>query len=202
MLNGSLGGVDAAGSAALAGGYPEPMLLLRQPLHAAMNSFTSDMVHPMDGVVLCFCLSLALAVARTHMQLVNFYAWFKDCGLEISKSRGYGQTACKAFGARQLGRPVKQMSTNTGLAHVCRFHPGTQAFSLGDANVWACFSRSFDITVHSFCGKQLAANASRCGALTISLVLFTAVLRGTCRRTCYCACTSGAASSSPMPGVR
>eukprot|EP01047_Picozoa_sp_COSAG01_P009688 COSAG01_NODE_401_length_17529_cov_47.865806_4_plen_112_part_00 len=54
---------------------------------------------PMDNVLLGFCLTLAFAVARTHAPNVRFYAWFKDCGLEISKHRGYGQTACKAFGA-------------------------------------------------------------------------------------------------------
>ena len=58
-----------------------------------------DGTRPMDNVLLGFCLTLAFAVARTHAPNVRFYAWFKDCGLEISKHRGFGQTACKAFGA-------------------------------------------------------------------------------------------------------
>ena len=53
---------------------------------------------PMDGVLLGFCLSLALAVARTHAPLLTFYSWFNSCGLQISNHRGYGQSACKAFG--------------------------------------------------------------------------------------------------------
>ena len=53
----------------------------------------------LDYVVLLFSLTLGLAVARTLPQLVSFYAWFKDSGLEMAQHRGYGQLACKLYGS-------------------------------------------------------------------------------------------------------
>lgn len=47
---------------------------------------------------LLFCGLLALSLARTLPALVRFYAWFKDCGLELAKHRGYGQTGCRLYG--------------------------------------------------------------------------------------------------------
>ena len=58
----------------------------------------------MRGVLTLFCLGTALAAFRTLPSLVSFYAWFKDCGLEISRHRGFGQSACPAFG---IWRPPK-----------------------------------------------------------------------------------------------
>merc|ERR1719230_353280 len=52
-----------------------------------------------------FCVAVGLNVCRTLPPLVRFYSWFKDCGLEISNYRGYGQSASKfygMFGAPQL----------------------------------------------------------------------------------------------------
>merc|ERR1719502_1538267 len=51
-----------------------------------------------DTVVSVFALSLLLALARTHTDLVQFYAWFKTSGLAMAEHRGYGQSACKMFG--------------------------------------------------------------------------------------------------------
>lgn len=70
-------------------------------------------VMTLDQATALFCLAVALAVGRTLPKLVEFYAWFKDCGLEISKHRGYGQTASKAFGvlpAPKLSVPAMALS--------------------------------------------------------------------------------------------
>ena len=52
----------------------------------------------MSAVLAVFAVILGLAVARTLPQLVRFYSWWKDSGLELAKYRGYGQSACKAYG--------------------------------------------------------------------------------------------------------
>jgi hypothetical protein len=54
-------------------------------------------MHVFAGVSL-LCVSTAVAVARTLSAHAAFYSWFSSCGLEISRHRGYGQSACKGFG--------------------------------------------------------------------------------------------------------
>jgi hypothetical protein len=43
--------------------------------------------------------ALVLALARTWVPLVRFYAEWSRSGLAMAEHRGYGQSACKAFGA-------------------------------------------------------------------------------------------------------
>ena len=67
-----------------------------------------------------FCCVVLIAVVRTLPALVRFYAWFKDCGLQISEHRGYGQSACKAFGL--VGAPklsVTAMALSGALFAAC-----------------------------------------------------------------------------------
>ena len=52
----------------------------------------------LDQVTSLFCLAVAFGVCRTLPAMVKFYAWFKDCGLDLANHRGYGQSACKAYG--------------------------------------------------------------------------------------------------------
>ena len=40
----------------------------------------------------------ALAVGRTFPALVRFYQWFSSSGLSMARKRGFGQSACKAYG--------------------------------------------------------------------------------------------------------
>lgn len=54
---------------------------------------------PMDNVLMVFGALLALALVRTLPDLVKFYAEFSASGLEMAKHRGYGQSACKFYGA-------------------------------------------------------------------------------------------------------
>ena len=51
-----------------------------------------------EPVILCFSVLVGLAVARTLPALVRFYADFSTSGLALADHRGYGQSACKAFG--------------------------------------------------------------------------------------------------------
>jgi len=51
-----------------------------------------------EPVLLCFSVLVGLAVARTLPALVRFYADFSTSGLALADHRGYGQSACKAFG--------------------------------------------------------------------------------------------------------
>ena len=51
-----------------------------------------------EPVILCFSVLVGLAVARTLPALVRFYADFSTSGLALAEHRGYGQSACKAFG--------------------------------------------------------------------------------------------------------
>lgn len=59
---------------------------------------TIDMGGPLTPVLLVFSSMLGIAVLRTLPALVSFYSEFKSSGLELEKHRGYGQSACKAFG--------------------------------------------------------------------------------------------------------
>merc|ERR1719502_1637154 len=52
----------------------------------------------LEPVLYTFSALLGVAVARTLPSLVAFYANFRSSGLEMSAKRGYGQSACKAFG--------------------------------------------------------------------------------------------------------
>ena len=65
-------------------------LMLNDPLYPAMTLFG---------------LSVAFVVARTHQSLVEYYKWFSSSGLEIAKHRGYGQSACRLYGACSLASP-------------------------------------------------------------------------------------------------
>ena len=56
---------------------------------------------PLATVVTLFGVSLGLAVARTHGSLVRFYESWSTSGLEMSKHRGYGQSACRLYGTRK-----------------------------------------------------------------------------------------------------
>ena len=51
-----------------------------------------------EPVLICFSVLVGLAVARTLPALVRFYADFSTSGLALADHRGYGQSACKAFG--------------------------------------------------------------------------------------------------------
>jgi len=53
---------------------------------------------PIRRAQILFCFIIAFNVARVFPKQISFYQWFSGCGLEISKHRGFGQTACKAFG--------------------------------------------------------------------------------------------------------
>ena len=59
-----------------------------------------------------FGLIAGVAVARTLPALVRYYAWFRRSGLEISKHRGYGQSACKLWGVI----PAPSLSVNATAA--------------------------------------------------------------------------------------
>lgn len=59
---------------------------------------TIGMGGPLTPVLLVFSSMLGIAVLRTLPALVSFYSEFKSSGLELEKHRGYGQSACKAFG--------------------------------------------------------------------------------------------------------
>jgi len=61
------------------------------------DSFLADTT-PIRKVQILFCFIIASNLARIFSKHVSFYRWFSKCGLEISKHRGFGQTACKAFG--------------------------------------------------------------------------------------------------------
>ena len=52
-----------------------------------------------EAVLGVFSALLGLAVARTLPDLVDYYSKFCDSGLELAKYRGYGQSACKFYGA-------------------------------------------------------------------------------------------------------
>ena len=52
----------------------------------------------LEQVTSLFGLAIAFGVCRTLPAMVRFYAWFKDCGLDLANHRGYGQSACKAYG--------------------------------------------------------------------------------------------------------
>lgn len=52
----------------------------------------------MYDVQVLFCVTTAVAAARTMPALVRYYEWFHTCGLEIARHRGFGQTASKAYG--------------------------------------------------------------------------------------------------------
>merc|ERR1719502_1744031 len=52
----------------------------------------------LEPVLYTFSALLGVAVARTLPSLVAFYANFRSSGLEMATKRGYGQSACKAFG--------------------------------------------------------------------------------------------------------
>ena len=96
--------------AALAALLPEPPLVL---LPATAT--------PIEPVLALFALLLGLAVARTLPALVSFYSWFAHCGFEMAEHRGYGQSACKAFGiipAPKLSVPAMALSGTAFLALV------------------------------------------------------------------------------------
>ena len=57
-------------------------------------------MEPLGAVLAVFSLSLSVAVARTLPALVRFYDDFVRSGLAMSEHRGYGQSACKAYGKR------------------------------------------------------------------------------------------------------
>lgn len=73
---------------ALAGGPPKTL-----PMSARL-----------EPVLYTFSALLGVAVARTLPSLVAFYANFRTSGLEMATKRGYGQSACKAFGAHASAR--------------------------------------------------------------------------------------------------
>lgn len=55
-------------------------------------------VFSLDAVQAFFCVGVFISVLRTYRPLVKFYQWFVSSGFEFSRHRGYGQTACKAYG--------------------------------------------------------------------------------------------------------
>lgn len=57
-----------------------------------------DDLTPMRKTIIAFCILMALGFARTLPAMHRFYQWFLTCGLEISQFRGFGQSACKAYG--------------------------------------------------------------------------------------------------------
>jgi len=75
-----------------------------------------------------FCATLSVSLLRTWPALVRFYAWFAASGLEISKHRGWGQTASRFYGifaAPKLSVPAMAAS---GLALVlCLILPNLPA---------------------------------------------------------------------------
>ena len=58
-------------------------------------------MEPLGAVLAVFSISLGVTVARTLPALIRFYDEFMRSGLAMSKHRGYGQSACKAYGERQ-----------------------------------------------------------------------------------------------------
>lgn len=53
---------------------------------------------PMRKTIIIFCLFMAVGFGRTLPAMVRFYKWFVHSGLEICRHRGFGQSACKAYG--------------------------------------------------------------------------------------------------------
>merc|ERR1711907_453910 len=64
------------------------------------HNHTADMhsMTPMRKTIIAFSLLIAFGFARTLPACRRFYQWFSTCGLELSKHRGFGQSACKAYG--------------------------------------------------------------------------------------------------------
>jgi len=76
-----------------------------------------------------YCILIGLSVARTLPFMVPFYKWLIGSGLALSKFRGYGQTACGAFGIV----PAPKLSVHTfGLAGVVL---SASLFALGIPNL-------------------------------------------------------------------
>jgi len=55
-------------------------------------------LQPIRSVQILFCILVAFNVLRIFPKHRSFYRWFSKCGFEIAEHRGFGQTACKAFG--------------------------------------------------------------------------------------------------------
>ena len=53
---------------------------------------------PVRRTQILFCVLTALNLLRTLPAQQAFYRWFSGAGLEISRHRGFGQSACRAFG--------------------------------------------------------------------------------------------------------
>eukprot|EP00929_Paragymnodinium_shiwhaense_P035243 TRINITY_DN19052_c0_g1_i1.p1 TRINITY_DN19052_c0_g1~~TRINITY_DN19052_c0_g1_i1.p1 ORF type:complete len:550 (-),score=88.96 TRINITY_DN19052_c0_g1_i1:579-2228(-) len=51
-----------------------------------------------ESIQSAFHVVFAFSLLRTLPQLTEFYRWFYESNLEISKHRGYGQTACRMYG--------------------------------------------------------------------------------------------------------
>lgn len=58
---------------------------------------------PIRRTQILFCVLISLNVLRVLRQHMSFYKWFRASELEISRHRGFGQSACRAFGV--LPRP-------------------------------------------------------------------------------------------------
>jgi len=57
-----------------------------------------DELSPVRRTQILFCGLIGLNILRTLPDQRQFYRWFSTAGLEISKHRGFGQSACRAFG--------------------------------------------------------------------------------------------------------
>ena len=63
-----------------------------------MEMLSLNNATPMRGTITVFSCLIAFAFARTLPAMAKWYRWFEASGLEISKHRGFGQSAGKAFG--------------------------------------------------------------------------------------------------------
>merc|ERR1712054_351707 len=53
---------------------------------------------PMRKTIIVFSAFMALGYGRTLPAMHRYYKWFAESGLEIAQHRGFGQSACKAYG--------------------------------------------------------------------------------------------------------
>lgn len=67
---------------------------------------------------MAFNLILSFSLLRTMPALLRYYSWFMSSGLEIAGYRGYGQTACKAYGLVPAPHLSTSAMTVVGLCFV------------------------------------------------------------------------------------
>lgn len=53
---------------------------------------------PIRRIQIIFCSLIAINVLRILQKNFRFYQWFSSSGLKIANQRGFGQTACRAYG--------------------------------------------------------------------------------------------------------